>query len=153
MSEIWSAATPGDKSKYFIQFLDMTNIQKMKESEINTKELVMEYIAAVNRKDFESARSYLSDNVSYRGPTGMGSFDKAEPYLKYLEHWVVNGLYLDVKKVFVDGNDVCEFHEVNIDTLHAPLLVCMWFHVDDGKINSIRIVFDPRPYLQEKRAR
>jgi hypothetical protein len=67
MSEIWSAATPGDKSKYFIQFLDMTNIQKMKESEINTKELVMEYIAAVNRKDFESARSYLNDNVSYRG--------------------------------------------------------------------------------------
>jgi hypothetical protein len=83
----------------------------------------------------------------------MGSFDKAEPYLKYLEHWVVNGLYLDVKKVFVDDNDVWEFHEVNIDTLHTPLLVCMWFHVDDGKINSIRIVFDPRPYLQEKRAR
>jgi hypothetical protein len=83
----------------------------------------------------------------------MGSFDKAEPYLKYLEHWVVNGLYLDVKKVFVDGNDVCEFHEVNVEKLPAPLLVCMWFHVDDGKINSIKIVFDPRPYLQEKRAR
>jgi hypothetical protein len=83
------------------------------------------------------------------GPTGMGRFDKAEPYLKYLESL---DLYLDVKKVFVDGDDVREFHEINLET-QPPLLVCMWFHVAGGKISSIRIVFDPRPYLQEKRAR
>lgn len=124
------------------------NIEKEKESAISAKEVVMEYIAAVNRKDFKSARTYLSDNVFYRGPAGMGRFDKAEPYLKYLEHL---DLYLDIKKVFVDGNDVCEFHEpkgkVN-NTQPEPLLVCMWFHVDDAKISSIRIVFDPRPYLR-----
>jgi ketosteroid isomerase-like protein len=129
----------------------MTNLRKVNESVINAKELVMEYLAAVNRKDFKSARSYVSDNVSYVGHTGMGSFDKAEPYLKYLEH--LDLPRLEIIKVFADGDDVCEFHEVNVDTLPAPLLVCMWFHVDDGKISSIRIVFDPRPYLQEKRAR
>lgn len=129
----------------------MTNVQKVNESVINAKELIMEYLAAVNRKDFKSARSYVSDNVSYVGPTGMGSFDKADPYLKYLEH--LDLPRLEIIKVFWDGDDVCEFHEVNVDTLPAPLLVCMWFHVDDGKISSIRIVFDPRPYLQEKRAR
>jgi ketosteroid isomerase-like protein len=75
----------------------MTNIQQVNESGINAKEVVMEYIAAVNRKDFKSARSYVSDNVSYVGPTGMGRFDKAQPYLKYLESL---DLYLDVKKGF-----------------------------------------------------
>ncbi len=132
---------------------NMTNLQKVNEFSRNAKEVVLEYLAAVNRKDFKSARSYVNENVSYRGPTGMGSFDNAESYLKYLEHLVTNGLYLDVKKVFLDGNDVCEFHEVNLHTQPVPLLVCMWFHVDEGKINSIRIVYDPRPYLQEQRAR
>lgn len=127
------------------------NIEKERESAINAKEVVMEYIEAVNRNDFKSARSYVSDNISYAGP--INSFDKAETYLKYLEHLVMNGLRLDVKKVFADGDDVCEFHEVNLDTLPEPLLVCMWFHVDDGKISWIKIVFDPRPFLQEQRAR
>jgi ketosteroid isomerase-like protein len=121
------------------------------ESAIKAKEVVMEYLAACDRRDFETARRYLSDNVSYRGPTDMGSFDKAEPYLKYLEH--LNLPKLDINKVFADGDDVCEFHEVNFDTLPTPMLVCSWFHVDDGKISSIKVLYDPRPYLQEKRAR
>src|SRR5437660_1384180 len=96
----------------------------------SAKEIVMEFLAACERKDFKSARAYISDNVSYVGPTGMGSFDKAEPYLKYLEH--LDLPKLEFKKVFVDGDDVCELHELNFDTLPAPMLVCSWFHVDDG---------------------
>ena len=90
--------------------------------------------------------------MSYVGPTGMGSFDKAEPYLKYLEH--LDLPKSEIKKVFVDGDDVCELHELNFDTLPAPMFVCSWYHVDDvGKITLIRVVFDPRPYLQEQRSR
>ena len=125
------------------------NIEKEKESAINAKELVMQYIEAINRKDFKSVRSYVSDNVSYVGP--VNEFHKAETYLKYLEH--IDLPRLEIKKIFTDGDDVCEFHEVNFDTQSAPLLVCMWFHVDDGKISSIRIVFDPRPFLREQRTR
>jgi predicted ester cyclase len=125
----------------------MKNTQLVNESTINAKEVVMEYLEAANRKDWKSARSYVNDNVSYVGP--LNSFDKAEPYLKYFEH--LDLPKMDIKKVFVDGNDVCEFHEVNVDTQPEPLLVCMWFHVDDGKIGSIRIVFDPRPFLPKGR--
>jgi hypothetical protein len=38
------------------------------ESVKSAKELVMEYIQAMERKDFKTARSYLSDNLSYMGP-------------------------------------------------------------------------------------
>lgn len=125
----------------------MKNTEKLNGAAINTKELVLEFLAATNdRKDFKSARSYVSDNISYRGPTGMASFDKAEPYLKYLEH--LNLPKLGIKKVFEDGNDVCEFHELKFDTLSEPTFVCSLFHVDDGKISSIRVLFDPRPFLR-----
>lgn len=46
----------------------------------------MEYIEAVEQEDFKSARSYVSDNISYMWPVGLSSFTKAEPYRKYLEH-------------------------------------------------------------------
>ena len=125
------------------------NIKKEEESAINAKEMVMQYIEAINRKDFKSVRRYVSDSVSYVGP--VNEFHKAETYLKYLEH--IHLPRLEIKKIFPDADDVCEFHEVNFDTQYAPLLMCMWFHVDNGKISSIRIVFDPRPFLQEQRAR
>jgi len=54
------------------------------ESAKSAKELVMEYLETCDRKDFKSARSYVSDKVSYVSP--IGSFDRAEPYFKYFEH-------------------------------------------------------------------
>lgn len=56
----------------------------MSESPMNAKELVIKYFETCDRKDFKSARNYVSDNVSYTSP--IGSFDKAEPYFKYFEH-------------------------------------------------------------------
>jgi hypothetical protein len=57
----------------------------------------------------------------------------------------------DIKKEFADSNDVCLLYEV---TYREPVktLVCGWFNVnDDGKISSIRFVFDPRPLFEQKR--
>lgn len=97
----------------------------------------------------------LINKKNLRGPSDLMSpvneFHEAEAYLKYLGH--IHLPILEIKKTFVYGDDVSEFHEVNFDTQSAPLLVCMWFHVDDGKISSNKIVFDPRPFLREQRAR
>jgi hypothetical protein len=109
----------------------------------------MEYLETCERKDFKSARSYVSDNVSYVGPTG--SFDRAEPYFKYFEH--LDLPKSDIKRVFVDGDDVCVLHELNFDKLPEPMFVCTWCHVADGKISSIRVVYDPRPYIEMQRSR
>jgi limonene-1,2-epoxide hydrolase len=122
-------------------------MQKNESSAKSAKEIVMEYIEALERKDFKSARSYISDNISYVSP--LNSFDRAEPYLKYNEH--LNLPKWDIKKVFADGQDVCLLYEMNFGTPPVTLFVCGWFHVnDDGKISSLRIVFDPRPFIQQK---
>jgi hypothetical protein len=116
-------------------------MDKNESSAKSAKDIVMEYLQAAERRDFQSARGYLSDNISYVSP--LNSFDRAEPYLKYLEH--LDLPKLDIKKEFADSNDVCILHELNSQS------VCSWFHVgDDGKISSMRMIFDPRPFVQQK---
>jgi hypothetical protein len=118
------------------------------ESAKGAKEIVMEYLELITeRQDFKSARNYLKDNVSYVSP--LNSFDRAEPYLKYNES--LHLPKLDIKKVFVDGDDVCILHETNLAKPPATVFTALWFHVDGGKISSLRALFDPRPFIQPQR--
>jgi uncharacterized protein YozE (UPF0346 family) len=133
------------------------NNKKNESSAKSAKEIVMEFLQAAERRDFKSAISYLKDNVSYVSP--LNSFDRAEPYLKYFEH--VDLPPLDIKKEFADSNDVCILHELTLKphpmiqkivTPTGTCFVCTWYHVDeDWKISSIRVVFDPRPFVQDRK--
>jgi hypothetical protein len=114
----------------------------------SAKEIVMTYLQAlIEHRDFKTARSYLKDDVSYVSP--LNSFDRVEPYLKYNE-----SLHLpkpDIKKVFIDGDDVCLLYEMTLTTPPVTFPVSFWAHVDGGKISSIKLVFDPRPFIQLRR--
>jgi uncharacterized protein YozE (UPF0346 family) len=135
------------ETRSYIQCYRSNAMQKNESSAKSAKAIVTEYLQAADRRDFHSARDYLSDNISYMSP--LNSFDRAEPYLKYLEH--LDLPKLDIKKEFVDNNDICILHELDFGKPPVTSLVCSWFHVDDdGKINSIRVVFDPRPFVQKK---
>jgi hypothetical protein len=115
--------------------------------DINPKEIVMEFLYALNRKDFKSARTYVSNKVLYTSP--LNSFNGAEPYFKYVEH--LNLPKLDIKKVSAEGShDVSVLWEINYDTPPATIPVSAWYQVHDGKISSMRLVFDPRPFLQQQ---
>ena len=105
----------------------LLNEYTMQKNESSTKssakEIVIEYLQAlVERRDFQSARSYITDNISYTSP--LNSFDRAEPYLKYNEH--LNLPKFDIKKVFVDSQDVCLLYELNVGMPPVTLLVCGW---------------------------
>jgi predicted SnoaL-like aldol condensation-catalyzing enzyme len=120
------------------------------QSEKSAKEIVTEYLQVlIERRDFKSARNYLKDNVSYWSP--LNSFDGVESYLKYNA-----SLHMpkpDIKKVFTDGDDVCLLYEMTLTTQRVPLFVSFWAHVDDGKISSIKVLFDPRPFIADQYAR
>src|SRR5215208_2821721 len=108
-------------------------MQKNESTTKSAKDIVMEYTQATERQDFQSARGYLRDNLSYVSP--LNSFDRAEPYLKYNLHLYQTGqlVKFDIKKEFADSNDYW----------------CVWYHVDDdGKISSIKVIFDPRSFAQ-----
>jgi len=122
------------------------------ESAKSAKEIVMEFIEALERKDFKTVSSCISDNISVLapGPVELTTFNRAEPFTKYLEH--ANLPRLEIKKEFADSNDVCLLYEMNFLQPPVTTFVCGWFHVnDDGKINSLRFVLDPRTLYQQKK--
>jgi hypothetical protein len=107
------------------------------------KEVVLAYVEATGAGDFTTARKLLNDNLEFRGP--FDTFHKADDLVHALEklHAIVERI--DVKKVFEDGNEVGVFCDLVTKPL-GPSFVAEWYQVKGGKIASIRIVFDARPF-------
>jgi hypothetical protein len=118
------------------------------ETKGNAKEIVISFLTALNDQDFKAARSYLNDDMKFVAP--VASYNSAHAYLNgneqlRLKYGISKVLY-DVKKVFVDDDDVCVFFDFNIGS--ATLFASGLFHLANGKIASIRVVFDPRPIFE-----
>lgn len=115
------------------------------ETTIDARNLVLAFIEALNREDFRHARDFVGDDFRFDGV--LGSRRGSKDYFADMERIL---LKYDVKKVFVDGNDVCLF--VDVAMQGTSILTCAWYQVADGKIQSLRVVFDPRPILEGKTA-
>lgn len=127
-------------------------MQKDKDSTKSAKEIVMEFVDALERRDFKTVRSHVSDNISViaPGPVELTKFSQAEPYVKYLEN--ANLPPFEIKKEFEDNSDVGLLFEMNYREPPVTIFVCGWFQVnDDSKISSIRLVADIRSLLGYKK--
>jgi hypothetical protein len=107
-------------------------------------QIVQSFQQALGSGDVAAARRLLQDNLSFRGP--IDAFDRPEPYLEALQklHPIVERI--DVKKTFVDGDDVCLLYDMVTKTPAGTAFIAEWFQVRGDKIASIRIVFDARPF-------
>jgi SnoaL-like domain len=110
------------------------------------KELVLSLARALNAEDFQAARDYLADNLTFVGV--FGSHEGAEPFIQDMERL---RLKFDVARLFGDGEDICMFY--NLTASGVTLFASGWFQVREGKVSSVRIVFDPRPLLASPTAR
>jgi len=107
---------------------------------MSARETVISYIDAMGKRDYAAAKRYLNANVFIQGPGGE-AFRSADDFLKMMEQQ--RGKY-DMKKVFVDGDDVCLLYD--FITEKVTTFFCSWYQVKEGKISSIRTVFDPRAF-------
>ncbi len=105
------------------------------------KVVVMSYIKALDEQDYQLAGKYLNDNVKIQGPDGE-SFRRPKEFVEMLSRY--QGKY-DIKKSFVDGHDVCLFYDLKAPNTKA-VFMCSWYQVNNGRIVSIRTVFDPRQF-------
>ena len=106
----------------------------------SAKEVVLSYIKAMDSGDYASVRKYLGDNVRVKGPGGE-AFRSPEEFLAMMQQQ--RGNY-DLKKVFVDGDDVCLLYDFKAKTVTT--FFSSWYQVRDGRIICIQTVFDPRPF-------
>ena len=71
------------------------------------------------------------------------AFRSPDEFLKMIEQQ--RGKY-DIKKVFVDGSDVCLLYD--FVTPKVTTFFCSWYQVKDGRISSIQTVFDPSAFAR-----
>lgn len=113
----------------------------------NPKETVMSFLEALNNQNLEAARSCIKDDVMFTAPDGA-PVQGAEAYLN---GWKPLGLKYKIKKTFADGNDICVLYDISFSKPSVTLFACGLYGVDNGKVSSIKVIFDPRPlYAQQK---
>ena len=107
------------------------------------QETVLAFQKAVGQKDFAGARKLLQDNLEFRGP--LDTFHKADDYLHAIQKLsaIVEGM--DILKVFEDGNDVSLFYDLKTKVAGTSFAAEL-YKVNGGKIASVRVVFDARPF-------
>ena len=107
-------------------------------------DVVQGFMTAMGKGDFVAARSYLDDNLSFQGP--IETFQEADPYLESLKklHHIIDRV--EMKKMFVDGDDVCLLYDMVTKTPAGTAFIAEWHQMKGGKIAAIRVVFDARPF-------
>jgi len=114
-----------------------TNIMETK-----AKDIVLKFLNALNTENFEAARDALDDNMQFNGV--MGSRDGAENYIKDMSKMRFK---YDVLKVFENENDVSVFYDIDMNG--KRIFTSGWYVVENEKIKSLRVLFDPRLLLEK----
>jgi len=115
-------------------------------SETAAEKIVTAYLDALENRDFERLRSFLSDTgFSYRSPVSKA--DNADDYTLIISR--VGPIIEKIERVrnFVDGDDVCSIlrFRTTMDTLKEVPVVQLT-SVVNGKIVAIEIFFDASEY-------
>src|SRR5438876_11289296 len=110
----------------------------------SAREIVESYRAALGKGDFATARTLMQDNMTFQGP--LDTFNTAYQYLEASKRLASIIQRIDVKKMFVDGSDVCVLYEMVTNTPAGTAFIAEWYQVKDGKIAALRAIFDARPF-------
>jgi SnoaL-like domain len=100
------------------------------------------YFDAWKAGDFARLRAILADDATFDGPLGhAGNAEECIAGLERMSQFVTD---IVIQKTFVDGPDVLTWYDM-YTARTDPLPTVNWRHVENGKITSIRAIFDPRP--------
>jgi limonene-1,2-epoxide hydrolase len=105
-----------------------------------SKEVVLRFINALNEEDFETAQQCLSDDMVFEGV--LGRREGSKDYIKDMKKMKFK---YSIQKAFEDDDDVCLWYDINMSGKTVP--TCGWYHLDNGKIQWFKVLFDPRPLL------
>lgn len=102
--------------------------------------VALAYLEAAGRKDFASFSNLLAPNVTFKGPSAalsgaaevVATFERLTPIL----------LRNELRKAFVDGNEVCLIYDFVTDTSVGPVPTMEWLKIHDGKIESVSLLTD-----------
>ncbi|MBB4064762.1 ester cyclase [Gellertiella hungarica] len=109
------------------------------------KQIVLDYVDAMNKGDFQRLKSLFSDDAAIYGVLGKGNVDFAMPIWKDLHEAL--SMHLEVCEIIEEGNVVAvRFRETgkSVQPFRGfpatgktfELTAIEWFTVDNGRITS-----------------
>ena len=107
--------------------------------------LATTYFDSWKAKDFETLRSILADDVTFRG--ALGTADGADACLEGLRGMSRILSDIVIQRMVVEGDDVMTWFDLH-STVAPPCPTVNWSHVEDGRIAEIHMTFDPRELLK-----
>lgn len=113
----------------------------MKGSE-ESKEKVLFFLDALNNEDYEAAKECLDPDFKFRGP--VEKIDGAVAYLKQAEK---TKFKYSIEKVFAHKDEVSVIYDIEMG-YKDEITTCGVYSFKNGKINSLKVLYDPRPVLK-----
>ncbi len=97
------------------------------------------------KKDADAAGASLASDLHFKGP--IDTFHRASDLTQSLKALAPITEGIKIRKLWADGDDVVAIYDFVTRTPAGTVLLAEWFHVVDGKIKAINLLFDPRPFL------
>ena len=116
----------------------------MEQTAESASAIALEYFDHWSRKDYQGSARYLDENLSFRGP--IDTFNNAQDYLKAIARLAPIITEVRKRKMFVEKMDVCVVYDLVTNTPAGTVPCAEWIHADQGKVKSIQVFFDARPF-------
>lgn len=107
---------------------------------MDTKQVVTNYHNAWTGGDFEAARLYLADDLDFQG--SVDTFHRADDFIVALTMFQKVLSRVDLIQSFYSESGAALLYDCNTMSPAGMIRTAEFFSVRDGKISSIRLVFD-----------
>ena len=108
------------------------------------KKLALAYLEAVAKQQYDKVERALAPDVRFRGPAT--TYTSAGDFVAALKRLAAIHVRSDVRRVFVDGDEVCVIYDFVTDTTAGALPAVEWLRFDGGRISSIDLYYDRLPW-------
>lgn len=116
----------------------------MQHSVESSVEPAMKYFDHWSKKEYQDSAKYLDENLSFKGP--IDTFNNSKDYLQAISRLAPIVVEVRKKKTFVDGKDACFVYDLVTSTPAGTVPCAEWIHSEQGKVKSIQVFFDARPF-------
>jgi ketosteroid isomerase-like protein len=108
------------------------------------KTQTVRYLEAVARQQYAELEQILAPDLQFRGPVMTRT--SAADFIGALKRLSAIHVRNEIKRVFVDGDDVCVIYDFVTDTAAGALPTIEWLHFEGGRIRAIDLYYDRLPW-------
>src|SRR5215212_10658564 len=102
--------------------------------------LILSYHVAWSQRDMSAARSYLADDLDFQGP--IDTYSSADEFIGTLTGFAQMLTRVDLLQEFYRDDAAALLYDCVTNSPAGTVRTAEFFGLRDGKIASIRLVFD-----------